>query len=165
MIPSVPSPQNDTTGSPQNGTAPCEGDWREHAGVCYLLITSPRSFDSAESFCRESSPGLSASLAAVTDYAGLASVLPLENINFFWVGLKSTPEEDGKLYWRTHPPVEVTATYWRSLQYADTDDERFGPENDCVMVNGLRFGVLYTADEWADYVCHFEFRYLCQLRL
>ena len=108
-----------------------------------------------------------ATLAMVRDHDKLACALPhLRYIEFFWVGLRSTPGDDGLLRWLdvNKTPMTSTSTKWLQLWYSDPDGPRFGADNDCVLVNGRLGNELYTMGEWADYDCKkYKARYMCAM--
>ena len=104
---------------------------------------------------------LDAKLATVTDYKELSNSLLLDDLSYFWVGLRSTPAQDGKLYWLSGQ--EATPTNWKFVQYDEPDAAHFGANADCVVVNGIQSDELYTAGKWSDYFCDVEYRFLCAI--
>ena len=101
-----------------------------------------------------------ATLAAVPDYDALAQAVTMD-AEFIWIGLRSTPDIQGKLHWLNADGEEVTETNWRVISYDEPNGPDNGPGNDCVMINGLDSDQLFTVGDWGDYDCSFESRFLC----
>ena len=119
-------------------------------------------FSKAQQFCADQQRG--ATLAAVRDFTSLSAALPMD-AGYIWIGLKSTPDQDGNLHWMDADRTPVTETNWKLLSYDEPDTADNGPDSDCVMVNGLKSEELYTVGEWGDYFCSYKARFLCALRV
>ncbi|KAF0311854.1 C-type mannose receptor 2 [Amphibalanus amphitrite] len=110
----------------------CPRFWSATITHCYLLVKQQLSHSEADAFCASRL----SRLATVADYSRLPPALDLADVTFFWVGLRSTPDRAGQLHWDDGSPV--TDTHWLRLTSDEPDGDQFGPDHDCVVVNGLR---------------------------
>ena len=151
-----------TVCSQESADTECPEYWYKYNGACYMLHHPKMSFADAEAFCATVQPG--STLAAVPDYAALAQAVPLD-AEYFWIGLRSTPDIQGELRWLNADGDRVADTNWQFISYDEPNGPATGPENDCVMLNGLQSEELYAVGEWGDYKCDFESRFLCAVEV
>ena len=118
-------------------------------------------FTEAEQFCAEKQAG--ATLAAVPDYADLAKSITFDT-DLIWIALRSTPDQQGNLHWLNWSGAPVEKTHWNAVIYSEPNGPVNGPNNDCVMLNGLKSLDMFTVGEWGDFDCSYESRFLCAVR-
>ena len=129
----------------------CPHGWIAYSQHCYLYVSQPENFDTAESHCvARGLPGRPSHLASVLTWAEtsfLAGLIQRSGASFAWIGLSDVAVEG---HW-----VWLDGSYYGSTRWAYRQPDNSNNE-DCVFLS--------TDVSWNDYPCDRSVVYLCKMR-
>ena len=140
----------------------CPEGWEAISDKCYKMeMKNYKTWFEAQTACT----GLHPDARFATPAFNLANHLgsDIMDVQAFWIGLRSTPDDQGKLQW-VGDRGEVTQTYWLTADHQDPEGSAKG-NNDCVVVYGKAFGEAWTVGDWSDLNCNYRGQFLCELKL
>ena len=147
-------------------TSGCPDDsWERIEGACYRTQTEYLSWQEAKNACPKMHPDARLATPEFDLEQYKHTGIFAQGSKSFWIALRSTRDNEGRLRWSDDDRTLVQHTFWKNYLPRRTPSNK--PDRDCVQYAGIYSWGTFTMGEAHDTVCDNDTGdyFLCELKL
>ena len=150
---------------PQASGCP-DDSWERIEGVCYRMQTEKLSWHEARKACSKLHPDARLATPEFDLEQYKHTGIFTQDSKKFWIALRSTRDNEGRLRWSDDAGTLVQSTFWKNPAPHQYPFNQGNPDRDCCQYVGIASLSAFTAGEVIDTLCDEYIDYfLCELKL